>query len=256
MTVLAMALHKGGVGKTMSVATLGVALAQRGQRVLLLDMDPQANLTMSLGYDPTDTTKLATTIYDVLLRPEEGLGAALIDTEWGVDLVPASLTLAGIELAFANRIGRELALQQALLAQRHHYDYILIDTPPSLGLSTILSLVAADSVLVPLQAHALALRALPQLEETIRLTHALNPQLAISGVLLTMVDRRTVLSQMVEEEARDRYGATVFQTVIPLTIKLAEAPAVGQPIQAYAPESTAMLAYKQLTEEILTRYGS
>ena len=248
--VRALAMQKGGVGKTTTTLAVGVELAAMGRRVLLVDMDPQSNLTQAIGYDPST---LARSIYDVLLDPEPGVGAATLQTSYGVDLVPATLSLAGAELMLSNRIGRELILRTALAAARDAYEYILIDTAPSLALLTVNALAAADAVIVPLQAHALALKAMGQLEETIRLVRQLNPALHLGGLVLTMHDRRTLLSQAVEDEARQRYGDLVYQTIIPLTVKLAEAPAAGQPISAYAPDSSAARAYRDLAHEMVAR---
>jgi chromosome partitioning protein len=249
--ILALAMQKGGVGKTTTTLAVGVELAALGKRVLLIDMDPQSNLTQAIGYDPS---AVAHAIYDVLIDPEAGIGVATLRTGYGVDLVSATLSLAGAELMLANRIGRELILRSALGAARDRYDYILIDTAPSLGLLTVNALAAADAVIVPLQTHALALKAMGQLEETIRLVRQLNPVLHLGGLVLTMHDRRTLLTQAVEDEARQRYGDLVYQTTIPLTVKLAEAPAAGQPISAYAPDSSAARAYRELAQEVVARH--
>jgi chromosome partitioning protein len=238
------------VGKTTTTLAVGVELAALGRRVLLVDLDPQSNLTQAIGYDPST---LARSIYDVLLNPEAGVTAATLQTSYGVDLVPATLSLAGAELMLSNRIGRELILRTALAGVRDAYDSILIDTAPSLALLTVNALAAADAVIVPLQAHALALKAMGQLEEIIRLVRQLNPTLGLGGLVLTMYDRRTLLSQAVEDQARQRYGDLVYQTTIPLTVKLAEAPAAGQPIGAYAPDSSAARAYRDLVHEMVAR---
>jgi chromosome partitioning protein len=190
--ILALAMQKGGVGKTTTTLAVGVELAALGKRVLLVDMDPQSNLTQAIGYDPS---AVAQSIYDVLLDPEAGIGEATLQTSYGVDLVPATLSLAGAELMLANRIGRELILRSALAGARDRYDYILIDTAPSLGILTVNALAAADAVIVPLQTHALALKAMGQLEETIRLVRQLNPALHLGGLVLTMHDRRTLLTK-------------------------------------------------------------
>lgn len=252
---LAFAMQKGGVGKTTTALSLGVALAQRGARVLLVDIDPQANLTQGLGVDPAEVEY---SIYEVLLNPEQGTGFATLTTDVAdgrVALVPSTLDLAGAELELAGKVGRELLLREALAATRTPYDYILIDPPPSLGLFTLNALAAADAVIVPLQTHAYAFKAMPKLESTIGLVRKLNPQLAIGGIVCTLVDRRTNLSQVVETQIRQTYGDLVFTTVIPTNTKLAEAPAAGVPIATYAPTSAGAQAYAALAQEVEARYG-
>lgn len=251
-TTLACCLQKGGVGKTTTALNLGVGLAQRGKRVLLIDLDPQANLTQGLGIDPDG---IDYSVYEVLLNPEQGTEFATLQTEAGVFLVPSTLALAGAELELAGKVGREKLLTKALRATKAAYDYILIDSPPSLGLFTLNALSAAHAALVPLQAHAYALKAMPQLQATIELVKDINEGIHIGGIVLTMVNKRTNLSQLVEAQAREQYGALVFQTTIPLTTKLAEAPATGEDISAYAPGSTGAIAYQDLTEEVIKRYG-
>jgi len=248
--VLALAMQKGGVGKTTTALSLGVALAERRWRVLLIDIDPQANLTQGLGADPS---QLEYSIYEVLLNPERGSAFATLSTDAGVDLIPSSLLLAGAELELAGRVGRELLLRKALRTAREFYDYILIDPPPSLGIFSLNALAAAHHVLVPLQLHAYALKAMPQLEQTIELVREINPGLAIGGVLCTLADRRTNLCHEIEQQVRERYGSLVFRTVIPMNVKLAEAPIAGMPINRYAPGSAGAQAYVALAEEIEQR---
>jgi chromosome partitioning protein len=249
--IIALAMQKGGVGKTTTTLNLGVALAERGRKVLLIDIDPQANLTQGLGIDPAG---LEYSVYEVLLNPERGAGFATIASDFGVDLVPAALTLAGAELELAGRVGRELLLRKALRSTRGAYDYVLIDPPPSLGLFSLNALAAAETVLVPLQMHAYALKAMPQLEATIELVQEINTNLAIGGVVCTLADRRTNLSHQVEQQVRERYGSKVFETVIPINVKLAEAPTTGTPISHYAPTSAGALAYAALAAELESRY--
>jgi chromosome partitioning protein len=253
MPVLAVAMQKGGVGKTTTARDLGSELVRLGKRVLLVDIDPQGNLTQSLGYDPT---QIEQSVYEVLLNPTHGPGFATLRTAHGIDLVPANLALAGAELTLAGRIGRELLLRTALLEVRRSYDYVLIDCPPSLGIFTVNALTAADAVLVPLQAHIFALKAIPQLQEAIGLVRQLNPRLDIGGIIVTMVDRRTSVNNVVEEAIREQYGDVVFQTVVPFTVKLVETPAAGVPVADYAPESAGAVAYRALAQEVVTRYGS
>jgi chromosome partitioning protein len=253
MTVFAVAIQKGGTGKTTTTLSVGVELARMGQRVLLVDIDPQGNLTQALGYDPTE---IEHSVYEVLLNPAHDPSFAILSTEHGVDLIPATLALAGAELTLAGRFGRELLLRNALQDIRRRYDSILIDSPPSLGVFTVNALTAADVALVPLQAHVFALRAMPQLEETITMVRQLNPLLRIGGIVVTMVDRRTNVNVIVEEAIREQYGDVVFESVIPFNVKLVEAPASGTPISVYAADSSGARAYQALAHEVHARYGS
>jgi chromosome partitioning protein len=248
-TIIAVAMQKGGVGKTTTTLALGAELARLGLKVLLCDLDPQASLTEGLGYDPNF---LPHSIYDVLLHPD---GPPIqFATLYGVDLIPATLALAGAELTFAGRFGRELLLRTALAPLRLSYDYILIDSPPSLGLFTINALIAADLLLIPLQAHVYCLNAMAQLESTITMARQMNPSLRIGGIVITMVDKRTTVNGVIERLARDRYGDLVFTTTIPLNTKIIEAPAAHQPITVYAPESAGATAYRLLAEEARERW--
>jgi chromosome partitioning protein len=252
MITIALCLQKGGVGKTTTTAALGMELARSGLKVLCVDTDHQGNLTQALGVHvrPDDPT-----IYELLLNPalfEQQLPT--ISTAFGVDLIPATMRLAGAEMRLASKYGRELLLRNALRCARQDYDYILIDSPPSLGLLTANALVAADTILVPLQAHWFALEAMAGLNETIGEIREINPQLHIGGIVLTMVDKRTSLSRDIERVVRDAYGDLVFATTIPLSTRLAEAPAAGQPIAAYAPQSSGAVAYAALAEEVRTRW--
>jgi chromosome partitioning protein len=251
-TVLAFTMQKGGVGKTTTTLNLGVALASRGHQVLLIDIDPQANLTQGLGINPEE---VEFSVYEVLLNPDKGTAFATVVTDDDVSIIPSTLTLAGAELELSGKVGRELLLKKALKDVRNRYDFILIDPPPSLGLFTLNALAAADAAIVPLQVHAYAFKAMPQLESTISLVRDLNPNLSIGGIVCTLADRRTNLSQAVEQQIRSRYGDLVFQTVIPQNVKLAEAPAVGEPINSYAPHSPGAEAYARLAEEVEERYG-
>jgi chromosome partitioning protein len=249
---LSFAMQKGGVGKTTTSLNLGVVLATSGARVLLVDLDPQANLTIGLG---VDFEALEYSVYEVLLNPEQGVEFATVTVDSGVDLVPSTLALAGAELELAGKVGREMLLRKALREAQGRYDYILIDSPPSLGLFTLNALAASNAVIVPLQVHAFAFKAMPQLEATIELIRDLNPKLVIGGIVCTLVDRRTNLSRVVEERIRDHYGDLVFKTVVPLNIKLAEAPAASEPIIQYAPDSAGAIAYVALAQELEGRYG-
>jgi chromosome partitioning protein len=250
--VFALAMQKGGVGKTTTTLSLGTVLAERGRRVLLIDLDPQANLTQGLNVDPS---QLEYSVYEVLLNPERGAAFAITSTEAGVDLIPSSLDLAGAELELAGKVGRELLLRKALREIRGQYDFILIDPPPSLGIFSLNALAACDHVLVPMQLHAYALKAMPQLEQTVELVREIHPALTIGGIVCTLADRRTNLSAQIEQQVRQRYGDLVFTTVIPMNVKLAEAPTAGIPINRYAPASAGALAYAALAAELEVRYG-
>lgn len=252
MPVLAVAIQKGGTGKTTTTLNAGVELARLGASVLLIDIDPQSNLTQALGFDPV---QVEISINEVLTA-DVPLELAIQTTSFGVDLVPATLRLAGAEITLSGRYGRELLLRNALEAARHRYDYVLIDCPPSLGIFTLNAFTAADSVLVPIQSHVFAYKSMPQLEQTIQLVlnSRLNPTLHLGGVVVTMMDSRVSLHTAVEAEVRAQYGDLVFQTVVPVNVRLTEAPAVGQPISAYAASSSGARAYRALAEEILTRW--
>ncbi len=212
---------------------------------------PVRSVTQALGVTvgPDDPT-----IYELLLNPALAEPLPVVETAFGVDLIPATMRLAGAEMRLASKYGREQLLRNALARARQAYDYILIDSPPSLGLLTANALVAADTILVPLQAHWFALEAMEGFGETIKEIRAINPQLHIGGILLTMVDKRTSLSREIVRAAREAYGELVFETTIPLSTRLAEAPAAGQPIAAYAPESSGAVAYAALAEEVRARW--
>ncbi len=249
--VLAFAIQKGGSGKTASVYNLGPLLAERGAKVLIIDIDPQANATDGFGVGESEHEY---STYEVLLNPQQGTAFATITTDAGVDLIPSTIDLAGAELELAGKIGREQLLAKALKQTRNQYDYVLIDPPPTLGLFTINALAAADAVLIPLQAHPDAYKAIPKLEATVELVRDLNPQLHIGGIFCTMTDRTNV-SVTIENKTRERYGELVFHTAIPRNTTIAEAKLARQPISSYAPTSPGGIAYKQLAQEIDERYG-
>lgn len=246
---IATAMQKGGVGKTTTTLALGSELARFGWKVLLVDLDPQASLTEGIGITPD---MIDTTIYELMIDPTIA-EAAIIRTEYGVDIIPATLALAGAELSFAGRFGRELLLRSALAPLRGQYDYILIDSPPGLGIFTVNALVAADALIVPLQAHVFAMDQMAQMESTIAMVRQMNPALSIGGIVVTMVGR-TNINGAIEAAARERYGDLVFETTIPHNVKIIEAPAAGQPITVYAPESSGARAYQALAEEVRERW--
>lgn len=251
MPVFAVANLKGGAGKTTLSVNVAAYLHHAGARVLVLDLDPQGNATRAFGIEVASDQYSS---YEVLLNPEHGVGFATVPTAVGVDLVPAIPALAGAADELASTIARELRLADALETARATYDYIFIDLPPSPGLFTINGLAAADTVLVPLQVQVFAWEALSQLEALIGLVRKLNRGLKIGGIVCMMVDRRANLSQMIEAQARDTYDGLVFHTIIPASVKLAEAPALGEPILLYAPQSAGAQAYAALAAELQERF--
>ena len=244
--VVAFANQKGGVAKTTTTLNLGVAFKELGYRILAVDMDPQGNLTMSLGLNP-DTVRPS--MYDVLVSAVN-IENAVFEQE--IDVAVASIDLAAVEIALSSLIGRERVLSKALMRVHDSYDYILIDTPPSLGLLTINALTASDAVIVPVQCEYLSLRGLAQLERTLELVREnLNPGVHIAGIVPTMYDARTVHGREAVEVLRSSFGDLVFETTILKTIKFPEAPVKGESVLKYAPESNAAQAYRQLAREVL-----
>src|ERR1700751_1212486 len=244
--VIAFANQKGGVAKTTTTLNLGVALAEQGARGLAIDLDPQGNLTMSQGWNPDEIDR---SMFDVLVHK---LPITEIVRSNDLDVAVSSIDLAGAELAFASMIGRERALEKALMPVRENYDYILIDTPPSLGLLTINALVAADGVIVPVQCEYLSLRGLVQLENTLSMIREnLNPNVGIEGILPTMYDSRTLHSREALEILTETFGDLVFKTRIRKTIRYAEAPVKGASVLKYDPTGTAAEAYRDLAKEVL-----
>jgi chromosome partitioning protein len=250
---VALANQKGGVGKTTTAVNLSVVLARNGFRVLLVDFDPQGNATSSLGVDKQG---LSATAYDLLVGglPLEDVVRPAVRTN--LDLLPSTPALAGAEVELVPMSQRERALQRGLDAGAADYDLILIDCPPSLGLLTVNALTAVDAVIVPIQCEFLALEGLGQLITTIDLVkRQLNPALDVLGVLMTMYDARTRLSAHVVEEVRHHFPQRIFDTIIPRSIRLAEAPSYGQAIAEYDPESRGAQAYRAVAEELVARLG-
>ena len=246
--VIALANQKGGVAKTTTTLNLGVAFAEQGYKVLLIDLDPQGNLTMSQGLNP-DTIQQS--MFDVLVHrmPID----QVIETR-EVDIAVSSIDLAGADMALSSQIGRERALEKGLAPIRDKYDFILIDTPPSLGLLTINAFVAATGVIVPVQTEYLSLRGLVQLENTLAMVREnLNPKVEIVGIVPTMFDKRITHSREADEILRENFGSLVYQTRIRKTVRFAEAPVVGEPIVTYAPKSGGAREYLDLAREVMSR---
>ena len=249
-TTLAIANQKGGVAKTTTVASLGAALTELGHRVLLVDLDPQACLTFSLGIDPED---LDTSVHDVLLGNGEA-DDVILPTEDGADLLPATIELAGAEAALLTRTGREHALRVALEPLGNRYDWILLDCPPSLGVLTVGALSAADAVLIPLQCETLSHRGVGQLLDTVHdVRRFTNRGLSVLGVLPTLYDGRTTHARAVLEAISDAYELDVLQPPIPKTIRFAEAPAAGRSILGTARGHRGAQAYRELAAHLTGR---
>jgi chromosome partitioning protein len=250
--IIAIANQKGGVGKTTTAVNLAASLAAAEQRTLLVDGDPQGNATSGIGV-PRD--EIGENVYDVLLDPTRIDDIILKGVQFKhLDVLPATPDLAGAEIELVSQDERELAMRRALERVRDRYDYILIDCPPSLGLITVNMLAAADALLIPLQCEYYALEGLSQLLNTVHLVQqGVNPTLAIDGVLLTMYDARLNLSRQVATDAREYFGAKVFQSVIPRNIRLAEAPSFGKPIILYDVASVGAQAYMGVARELLER---
>lgn len=253
--IIAIANQKGGVGKTTTAINLGACLAVAEQSTLIVDADPQGNATSGLG---VDRSQLSQSIFDTLLeaQPAEDLIVQAVHFP-RLDLIPSHHDMLGVEVTMAKHPDREKLLMKALEPIRDAYEYIIIDSPPSLGLLTVNTLAAADTVMIPIQCEYYALEGLSQLLNTVRLVQrSLNSRLRIEGVLLTMYNERLNLSRQVAEEAREYFGPKVFRTSIPRNIRLAEAPSFGKPIVVYDILSSGATSYLSLTKELMSRNGS
>ena len=251
--ILAIANQKGGVGKTTTSVNLSACLADIGQRVLMIDLDPQGNATTGCGVVKREALP---TVYQILIG-NATLAEARLSTEFGFDILPSNRELAGAEVELINLEQREYRLKNALQAGHATYDFILIDCPPALNLLTVNGLVAADSVLIPMQCEYYALEGLSDLVETLRkVRHHLNSRLEIEGLLRTMYNGQSTLTQQVSTELESHFGDKVYKTIVPRNVRLAEAPSYGKPVIAFDKYSKGAQAYSALAQEILERVGS
>ncbi|OCZ49922.1 AAA family ATPase [Dehalobacter sp. TeCB1] len=254
--VIALANQKGGVGKTTTTVNLGIGLANQGKKVLLVDADAQGNLTDSLGFHEPDNlpVTLATLLTKVMTEERYEAEEGILHQEEGVDLMPGNIELSAIEVSLVNTMSREMVLRSYINTVKQKFDYVLIDCMPSLGMMTINALAAADSVIIPVQAHYLPAKGMTQLMQTItRVRRQINPKLKVDGILLTMLDNRTTFAKDISFILRRDYGdkLCVFQTEIPLSIRAAETSAEGKSIYAHDPHGIAAKAYQAFTKEVL-----
>lgn len=251
--VIALANQKGGVGKTTTSVNLGACLAEQGQHVLLIDIDPQGNATSGTGISKSTIEQ---DVYHVLIDETPIKDVIMKTVHDGLDIVPTTIQLSGAEIELTSMMARETRLKDAIDSVKDTYDYVLIDCPPSLGLLTINAFTASDSILIPVQSEYYALEGLSQLLNTIKLVQKhFNPALKIEGVLMTMFDARTNLGQQVNAEVKKFFGDQVYDTIIPRNVRLSEAPSHGLPIIDYDPKSKGAEVYRQLAKEVLAAHG-
>lgn len=249
--VIAIANQKGGVGKTTTAISLSACLAEAGQRVLVIDIDPQGNTTSGLGVMKDDIDK---TVYEVMLQEIELTDAIIKNIFDNLDIVPSNVNLAGAEIDLIDVDDREYILKNEIAKVKGEYDYIILDCPPSLSMLTVNAMTASDSVLVPIQCEYYALEGLTQLIHTINLVKKkLNPELELEGVVFTMYDSRTNLSLQVVENVKDNLNQTIYKTIIPRNIRLAEAPSHGLPINIYDSRSAGAESYRMLAQEVMSK---
>ncbi len=256
MRIIAIANQKGGCGKTTTAVNLAVALAEKSKRTLIVDLDPQGHSTIGLGCNPDNLT---VSIYDVLSKSQIPISEAIVSTKIErLDMAPSNVLLSGAEIELASVVGREFVLAERLKTVKDKYDICVVDCPPSLGLLTLNALVASTDVLVPVQVHYYAMEGLKQLFETVNIIgeHLRPCNVKILGLLLTFVDKTTLLSKQTQKQMREYFGDLVFETVIHKCVRLAEAPSAGEPIFTYAPESRSADEYRALAEEIINGEAS